>query len=206
MEKKAGSLYAAVKFNNKKIKRPSHIPPFPDIFHMPLALLVLTWGAFEMRINDMLGLYLIASPDPKPLKGWVHRSFKQRTTMLQAAAQRIYQDLPDGLEFFSATLKRATEIHTSRNAIVHGKLVYKAIANSQLQQEDYLLATIRHKDGDIEHTFTADSIETMAYDVMHLSGCYAALFPDSVLPYDEVPYIARSRHLLNMASQTQANH
>ena len=171
--------------NMGKLRLPANPPPFPPEFYHLIGIIGLTWGMYEVLFDRLLSALLSALGDVGQ-PGWQFTQYKKRRELCRQKIAALFTERTAIKRYLTSVIDDSGFIQVKRNAILHGKIDCKLVTTSPPQV--FLVTTLRQKGKDITMTFSPDDLETLGYDIMHLSGRLNLTFENPVpgLSYDDI--------------------
>ena len=160
-----------------KLRFPANPPPFPPEFYHLIGIIGLAWGMYEVLFDRLLSALLNALGDVSQ-PGWQFVQYKKRRKLCPKKIVSFFAERTAVQHYLTSVLDESVHIHAERNAILHGKIDCKLITTSPPQVS--LVTTLHQKGKDVTTTFTPDDLETIGYDIMHLSGRLNLTFENPV--------------------------
>lgn len=153
-----------------KAKYPMQQPPFNDDLYQKAGMVTLCWGWFETMFHKVMRPFMDYSNLSATEPGWETKSFRRRKNLLLKAMRSISNFPPHLLRFYETLFDEACALQKHRNALVHGEAALRV--NVTLVGPPELTIETLATEGDKQavYSFTEDSLETLAYDIMHIIG------------------------------------
>jgi hypothetical protein len=171
------TVLASPIFKTTKLIYPSAPPPFPPEFYPFVGIIALSWGIYESHFNRWLAAAIDATGDTSE-PNWKFLDYRRRRKLARKLFIAHFTTIPGAQIYILKVLDDSAVIHNKRNAILHRKLAYRVYRTAPPKVD--LVAETRLNRRIVMMTFTADELETLGYELMHLSGRLNLTFQNRV--------------------------
>jgi hypothetical protein len=160
------------------MKRPSAPIMLSSVLAVLIGRIVLTWSSFERQFDDLLAAILRANGTDEP--NWNTRSFRRRRQLMRAEAAKFFSAHPEINGYIRNIFHDTVELQESRNFIAHGKIWIKVETGEYTPAGDLpgritLIFIRESRGGPHKQEFTSEQLETLFYDLAHLTGRLGAI-------------------------------
>lgn len=160
-----------------KLKFPANPPPFPPEFYPLIGIIALAWGMYDVLFNRLLAALLDATGDTTEPR-WRTANYRRRRGLCHKNIRTYFSAEPRLKNYLETLLDESADIHNKRNAIIHGTIACQLLPTSPPQV--CLVTEAKHNGRSVVMTFTADELESIGYDIMHLNGRLNLTFQNPV--------------------------
>jgi hypothetical protein len=170
----AGPVNIAARMDIRFLRSGEHtlLVPIPDNIALLLARVIISWGAFELRMDAAIGAFLSSLKKAEPPR-WKFLSFDQR--------KRLFKDLaieyttivaPVEKDVFCKIADSSGDLQWRRNTVAHGYIKGRSVKNPASPTGfDVIFYAVNHYKGrDIQIDLDEMTLTKLWHDIAHLGG------------------------------------
>jgi|SRR5579859_452977 len=169
-----GPVNISAKMDVRFLRAGEHtlLVPVPDDIALLLARVIISWGAFELRMDAVIGAFLTSLRKPEPPR-WRFLSFDQR--------KRLFKDL--AIEYTTAVAPHETDtfrkiadvsgdLQWRRNTVAHGYIKGRSLKNpaSPTGFDAIFYAVNHYKGREVQIDLDEATLTKLWHDIAHLGG------------------------------------
>ncbi len=155
--------------NHSKLRRPSSFVVLPAEIVSYIGQITLIWGMFDNDFQEFL-FAMMALTHSKD-DAWTRFPFDRKDDLFRKKLSEIFRIRPAIHLLLLHILDEALALQIKRDLLVHGRIIVKTERSDENGESKVtLIATGRKKRRIVEEYFTEDDIESLYYDLAHLSG------------------------------------
>jgi hypothetical protein len=169
-----GPVQISAKLDIRHLRAAEHtlIIPVPDEIALLMARVVISWGAFELRMDAAIAGALHSLSKAEPPK-WKFQSFDQRKALFKDLMIEYTNKLaPHEADTFRKIADQSGDLQWRRNAVAHGYVKGRSIPNAKSPTgfDVIFYAVNRYKGRDIQIDLDEATLGKLWHDIAHLGG------------------------------------
>ncbi len=165
------NLFGKIPVSHFKPGEYTLVVPLPDKLLTLIGLIVVQWGAFELRMDA--SIEMVIPRLHKNIGSWRKKPFKQRKKLFKKLMSEYTQSMfPKESETFISIADKAGELQWKRNAIAHG--FYKTRVNPDLPSNSVdkvkFFTRAEHNGNEVILPIEGEELTKLWSDISHLGG------------------------------------